>query len=263
MPEIKVTFDAADDYERVMGAWSRAAGACFLDWLAPAPGLAWLDVGCGTGAFSELVLKRHAPRSLAGVDPAPAQIEHARRQMPNADWRVADAMALPFDTDRFDIAVSALVLNFVPDPVKALGEMRRVLRNGGLVAGYLWERSARADFSPHTPMEQGLQRIGAEVLRPPMKPASSVDGANAALQSAGFSDTIVTTIEAPRTFRDFDDYWHVQTLPLSPLGKSIAALTDESRRMLRETMQATLMPAGDGSITYSARAVAFKARKQI
>lgn len=261
MPEIKVAFDAADDYERVMGAWSRAAGERFLGWLAPARGLDWLDVGCGTGAFSELVLKHGLPQSVAGIDPAPAQIDYARHRMPNADWRVADAMELPFTEDQFGIAVSALVLNFVPDPVKALSEMRRVLRNEGIVAGYLWERSASADFSPHAPMEHGLQRIGAEVLRPPMKPASSVEGARASLQSAGFSDVAVARIEAPRTFRDFEDYWQVQTLPLSPLGKSVAALSDERRQMLRETMRSTLEPAGDGSITYSARAVAFKARK--
>lgn len=261
MEEAKVIFDAADEYERVMGSWSRAAGEQFLDWLKPAPGLRWLDLGCGTGAFSEIILKRCSPGSIAGVDPAPAQIDYARGRIPDADWRVGDAMALPFADDQFDIVASALVLNFIPDPDKALGEMRRVLRPGGIVAGYLWERGPTTDFSPHVPMERGLQSIGAEVRRPPSKPESNLDGACEALERAGFSDVSVTTIVATRTFKDFEDYWNVQTLLISPVGKSIAALSAESREALCEAMRSILNPAEDGSITYSARAVAFKARK--
>src|SRR5690242_14293922 len=109
MPQVQVTFDAADDYERVMGQWSRLIGERFLGWLAPPPDLRWLDIGCGTGAFSELILKRCDPQSVAGIDPAPAQIEHARRQTPKADFRVAEATALPFGDDAFDAVTSALV----------------------------------------------------------------------------------------------------------------------------------------------------------
>src|SRR3954468_6720204 len=123
MAEIKVTFDAAKDYEQFMGRWSRAIGERFLDWLSPVSGLRWLDVGCGTGAFTQLVLKHCSPRSVAAVDPAPAQIEHAHRQTPNAEFRLADAVALPFADGEFDIVASALVINFIPDRAKALSEM--------------------------------------------------------------------------------------------------------------------------------------------
>jgi ubiquinone/menaquinone biosynthesis C-methylase UbiE len=263
MEEAKVVFDAADDYERVMGSWSRAAGEQFLEWLKPAPGLRWLDLGCGTGAFSEIVLKRCSPGSLAGVDPAPAQIDYARGRIPDADWRVGDAMALPFGDDQFDIVASALVLNFIPDPNKALGDMRRVLRPDGIVAGYVWERSATTDFSPHVPMERGLQSIGADVRRPPSKPESNLDGAREALERVGFTDVSVTTIEATRTFKDFEDYWSVQTLLISPVGQSIATLSADSRETLRVAMRSILKPTEDGSIAYSARAVAFKARKSL
>lgn len=259
MVETKVIFDAADDYERVMGAWSRAAGEQFLDWLAPAPGLQWLDVGCGTGAFSEIVLKRCSPASIAGVDPAPAQIDYARGRMPQAEWRVGDAMAIPFPEQQFDIVASALVLNFVPDLGKALAEMRRVLRPGGLVAGYLWQRGASSDFSPHVPMEGALQSIGVEVLRPPSKPESSPEGARSALERAGFADVSVTAVVATRTFPNFEDYWSVQTLLISPVGKSVAALSSDRREALRDVVHAMLKPADDGAITYSAQAVAFQA----
>jgi len=161
MPEVKVTFDAAEDYERLMGRWSRAIGNRFLDWLAPPAGARWLVVGGGDRAFSQLVLNRCAPRSLAGVDPAPAQIEHARQQSPDAEFRVADAMALPFAEGEFDIVASALVINFIPDRAKALAEMHRVLRPGGIVAAYVWHRAPTANDAPFAPIERGLERIDA------------------------------------------------------------------------------------------------------
>jgi SAM-dependent methyltransferase len=263
MPEVKVTFDAAEDYERLMGRWSRSLGTRFLDWLAPPAGAAWLDVGCGTGAFSQLVLGRCSPQSIMGIDPAPAQIEHARRQSPHADFRVADAMALPFEDNAFDIVVSALVLNFIPDRAKALAEMRRVLRPGGTVAAYVWHRSPAANDAPFAPIERGLERIGADVLRPPMRAESTPEGATAALQGAGFSDIATTLLKASRTFRDFDDYWDTHCLPIAPPGQSIAKLTDEGRAKLRDTMRAMLPAAADGSVSYSSRALAFKARRPV
>jgi SAM-dependent methyltransferase len=263
MPEVKVTFDAAEDYERLMGRWSRAIGNDFLDWLAPPAGARWLDVGCGTGAFSQLVLDRCSPKSVAGIDPAPAQIEHARSQSPDGEFRVADAMALPFAGGEFDIVASALVINFIPDRAKALAEMCRVLRPGGVVAGYVWHRAPTANDAPFAPIERGLEAIGANVLRPPMRPESTPEGATAALHSAGFSEVAVTLLEANRTFRDFDDYWDTHCLPIAPPGQSIAALTDEGRAKLQDTMRAMLPAAADGSMSYSSRALAFKAVKPV
>jgi ubiquinone/menaquinone biosynthesis C-methylase UbiE len=263
MSEIKVTFDAGDDYERFMGRWSRAIGERFIAWLAPPQGASWLDVGCGTGAFTQMVAKHCAPAAITGIDPAPAQIEHARKHIsaPNIDFQVADAMSLPIADDAFDIVTSALVINFIPDRAKALSEMHRVLKPGGTVTAYLWNRDQSTDFSPHAPMEQGLRKIGAEPMRPPLSPEAAPAGAQAALSKAGFADIVVTTIEAPQTYRDFDDYWQAQTVPFAPIGKSVAALSEDQREKLRETMRSILPAASDGRISYSSRAVAFKARK--
>jgi SAM-dependent methyltransferase len=261
MPEVKVAFDDAAAYDRLMGQWSRAIGERFLDWLAPPADLRWLDVGCGAGAFTELVQRSTSPNAIVGVDPAPAQIEYARRQSPDAEFRVADAMALPFADGEFDIVASALVINFIPDRAKALAEMHRVLRPGGTVSAYVWHRSPTANDAPFAPIERGLESIGANVLRPPVRPESTPEGATAALHSAGFSNVAVTLLEASRTFRDFDDYWDTHCLPIAPPGQSIAALTDEGRAKLQEAMRAILPAAADGSVNYSSRALAFKAVK--
>jgi ubiquinone/menaquinone biosynthesis C-methylase UbiE len=259
--EVKVSFDAADDYEQIMGRWSRAAAEPFLDWLAPPPQLRWLDIGCGTGAFTQVVLERCAPQSICGVDPAPAQILYAREHAPQAEFRVADAVALPFSAEEFEVAASALVINFIPDRAKAFDEMRRILRRDGVVAAYLWDRSPGVDRSPHSPMEQGLRSIGAEVLHPPVAPESTPEGAKTALESAGFNDIEVTAIEVTQTFRNFDEYWRIQSMPLAPVGRSIATLGGEQQTKLREKMHTILPASADGSITYPARVLAFKARK--
>lgn len=74
----EIRFDDGAAYERYMGKWSQLAGEAFLDWLAPAPGLRWLDVGCGNGAFTEMLAERCAPASVEGIDPSEAQLAYAR-----------------------------------------------------------------------------------------------------------------------------------------------------------------------------------------
>ena len=73
-------FTDGQAYERLMGRWSRAAGETFLDWLSPPKGLNWLDVGCGTSAFTELVIDRCAPVHITAIDPAEDQIAYARNR---------------------------------------------------------------------------------------------------------------------------------------------------------------------------------------
>ena len=261
MAEVKISFDAAGDYERFMGRWSRAIGERFLAWLAPPKDARWLDVGCGTGAFSELILRHCTPKSVTGIDPSPAQVDYARKLLPTAAFQVADSIALPFDDCEFDVVASALVIHFIPDRASAFAEMHRVLRPGGLVAGYTWKRTETSDFAPYVPMLRGVESVGGEALRSPIVPEGWADGMRATLSVAGYEDISVTEIEVNQTFRDFDEYWEVQTLSFSPPGKSVARLDDGQRARLRDYMRETLPTASDGSITYSATALAGKARK--
>jgi ubiquinone/menaquinone biosynthesis C-methylase UbiE len=77
MAEHQIRFDDGAAYERMMGAWSRLAGGIFLDWIAPRPGLRWVDVGCGNGAVTELVVERCAPAEVHGIDPSEGQLKYA------------------------------------------------------------------------------------------------------------------------------------------------------------------------------------------
>jgi ubiquinone/menaquinone biosynthesis C-methylase UbiE len=120
MVEHQIRFDDGAAYERYMGSWSRLAGEMFLNWLAPLPGLRWIDIGCGNGAFTELLVDQRAPAEVQGIDPSEAQLAFARARPAArlAEFRQGDAMVLPFSEDRFDAAVMALVIFFVPDPAK-------------------------------------------------------------------------------------------------------------------------------------------------
>lgn len=260
MAETQVAFNDADAYERYMGQWSRAVGEKFIAWVAPPKNAQWLDLGCGTGAFTDLILKHGAPASVTGVDPAPAQVEHAKNSFPAAEFQVGNSMDLPFKNGEFDIIASALVLHFIPDRQKAFAEMQRVAKSSGLVSGYTWERSATSKGAPYVPMMKGLQAIGVEPTTSPTVPEANLDGLRESLTRAGFRDIDVTTIEASQSYSNFDEYWQVQTMTFHPVGKTVAALTDSKRNELRDNMRKMLPAEADGSIRYKVRAVAFKAR---
>jgi SAM-dependent methyltransferase len=132
MAEQQIRFEDGAAYERMMGAWSRTTGGVFLDWLAPSPGLRWVDIGCGSGAFSELLVERCMPTEVQGVDPSEGQLAFAQTRPAArlAQFRQGDAMALPFRNGSFDAAVMALVIFFVPEPAKGVGEMVRVVTPG-------------------------------------------------------------------------------------------------------------------------------------
>jgi ubiquinone/menaquinone biosynthesis C-methylase UbiE len=141
MGDNQIRFDDGAAYERMMGVWSRLVGEEFIDWLAPATGLRWIDVGCGNGAFTELLVERCAPSEIVGVDPSEGQLVFARsrHQAGIAKFLQGDATALPFDDHSFDASVMALVIFFVPEPAKGLAEMVRVVRPGGSISAYVWD----------------------------------------------------------------------------------------------------------------------------
>jgi ubiquinone/menaquinone biosynthesis C-methylase UbiE len=264
MAETKIAFDDADAYDRYMGRWSRAIGEKFLAWVDAPKNLSWLEVGCGTGAFTKVILEHAAPNKIVGIDPSAQQVDHARNAVssPKADFRIATAIDLPFADDEFDVVVSALVIHFVPDRPKAFQEMLRVARRRGIVAGYTWRKSPTIIDAPYGPLAREVINIAGDVMSSATVPEAMPDGMRAALTANGYGDIEIATIEATQTFRDFEDYWHSQTGTFPhPVAKSVAALSDGDRQRVRDNLRAALAPASDGTVTYASRATAFKARK--
>jgi SAM-dependent methyltransferase len=248
MAEPQIRFDDGAAYERYMGDWSRPVGSVFLDWLAAPSGLKWIDVGCGNGAFTELLVERCAPTLVNGIDPSEAQIDFARKRPAarRAKFDRGDAMALPFLVDAFDVAIMALVIFFVPDPAKGVAEMARVVRPGGMVAAYAWDMLGGG--FPLEPIRIEMRAMGLTVLSPPSSEASKIEVLRDLWTGAGLDAVETRDITVQRTFPDFEDFW---TVSLSaPSMRSVIAATAPNDIELDAT----------GRITYSARANAVKGR---
>src|SRR5438093_211353 len=245
-------------YECFMGRWSLAAGTIFLDWLGAERGLRWLDVGCGTGIFTELALDRCAPAAMLAVDPAASQIKHAMTKSVarRARFQVADAQALPFPDHAFDVVVSALVINFIPDRPRAIAEMRRVARPDGAVAGYVWDFAA--DRAPAGPLRLAMRDLGIAVPPSPGAEDCRLENLQALFAQAGFERIATTSIDVTLTFSDFDVFWKAQTPPYSPNTKAIAALPESDRAKVIENVRERLSDRA-GKLSCSARANAVKA----
>lgn len=255
----EIRFDDGAAYERYMGRWSQLAGETFLEWLAPAAGLRWLDVGCGNGAFTQMVVDRCAPAAVEGVDPSEGQLSYAQARPAArlARFREGDAMALPFADDTFDVAVMPLVIFFVPDPAKGVAEMARVVCPGGSVTAYGWDMTGGG--FPYHALQAEMRAMGLAVAKPPSPDAASIEVLQSLWRGAGLEAVETREITVQRTFADFDDYW-LTVLGGPSVGRQLAALDADGTVRLQERMRAAMPTDASGGITYSARANAVKGR---
>ena len=253
----QIRFTDGASYERYMGRWSQLAGKSFLAWLAPKPGLRWLDVGCGNGASTEMLVERCAPASVHGIDPSEAQLVYARTRPASrmAQFRQGDAMTLPYSDDSFDAAVMALVIFFVPDPAIGVAEMVRVVCPGGIIAAYAWDM-AGGGF-PYATLQAEMRAMGVAVPVPPSANASRIEVMQDLWADAGLDAVETREISVQRTFADFDDYW-AAILGGPSVGPQLAAMSAEQIALLKGRMRPHLPADAAGRITYSARANAVK-----
>jgi len=259
MADQSIRFDDGAAYERMMGVWSRLAGEIFLDWLAPRPGLKWIDVGCGNGAFTDLVVAKSAPAEIKGVDPSDGQLAYARTRPGTAmaDFHKGDAMALPFPDRSFDVAIMALVIFFVPDPAKGVVEMVRVVAPGGTVAAYAWDIMG-GGFTLQ-PIQTELKAMGFSPVRPPSSEASTIEVLQKLWTEAGLVEVETRRIDVERSFVDFDDFWGAATAAPT-LGELFAKMPPDALSGLKTRVRTHLREDRAGRISYGAWANAIKGR---
>jgi SAM-dependent methyltransferase len=257
-------WQSGQSYDQYMGRWSRKIAPQFLDWLAMDKGLRWLDVGCGTGALSDAVLHQCDPKSLIGIDPSEGFVAQARANVVDAraQFFVGDAQVLNFDTASHDIAVSALALNFVPDRVKAVAEMKRVVRPGGVVAFYVWDYpGGGVEFmDAFWSTASGLDPNARDLNQALRFPFCTQSGLIELARQAGLTMIECAPIETPTIFHDFEDYWRPFTLGAGLAPAYCAALDAQARQRLLEALHETLPRSEGGSISLHARAWAVNAR---
>jgi ubiquinone/menaquinone biosynthesis C-methylase UbiE len=259
MTEAEDLFNDGAAYERRMGRWSRVVGEKFLDWLAVPQGLRWLDVGCGNGAFTEVVIARSAPAAVSGVDPSEGQLTYARTRPAAklAEFRRGEAQALPYPDRSFDAATMALVISFVPDPAKAVREMLRVVRPGGWVAAYMWDLPGGG--IPIAPMFRALKSLGVAVPFPGVE-VSRRDNMRALWEQVGLQSIDTCEIRIPVVYADFDDFWQSFSVPGGPSGAAIRKMSPPEIEQLKDRVREELPAGRDGRIAYEAFANAVRGR---
>ncbi len=258
------TWAAGEAYEAYVGRWSNPVAREFIPWLALKPNLRWVDVGCGTGALTRIILAAADPREVAGVDPSEGFISHARLHTHNsrANFQTGDAQHLPLEDGAFDAVVSGLVLNFVPSPARAASEMARVACPGGTVAAYVWDYAEgmqlmRYFWDAAIALDPAARELD-EGLRFPLCRTFAL---RKLLNDAGFERTEVRIIDVPTEFTDFDDYWSPFLGGQGPAPSYCASLSEERRARLRDRLKATLPTDPDGRIHLTARAFAVRGVK--
>jgi len=259
--ERKDVWAAGNLYEPYVGRWSRIVAREFLPWLAVPHNKEWLEVGCGTGAFTQTILEAALPRFVMAIDASADFIEYARAQTrsPLATFEIGDAQALVVDTASFDAAVSGLVLNFVAQPVRAVKEMARAVRSGGVVAAYVWDYAGQMELMRYFwDAAVALDPAAADLDEGLRFPICAPAPLSELFAHAGLRAVEVRSINVPTYFQDFDDYWSPFLGGQGPAPGYAISLSEERRSVLCERIRAKLPISADGGISLTARAWAVK-----
>ena len=201
------------------------------------------------------------PKAVIGVDPSDGFLALARARQGDARVRFqpGDALALPLPDASVDVAVSGLVLNFVPKPTRALAEMRRVVRPGGTVALYVWDYAGEMQLMRHfwdaaAALDPGAKALDEAVRFPICRPEALAG----LFRNAGLDAVATCPIDVPTVFQDFDDYWTPFLGGQGPAPGYCVSLADDRRAALRERLRAVLPVEADGRIALIARAFAVR-----
>lgn len=249
-------------YEQWMGRWSRLLAEQFLQWLAIPPDARWLDVCCGSGVLTEAIAERCSPRSVAGVDASSAQIAFANqhRRRPGISFDLADALSIPFPDASFDVALCALGLNYIPDPIRALQEMQRVTTANGLIAVYVWDYSEGATFLRHFwDAAASVDREAPHFDQARRFPMCTLEGLRKLFESAHCQRIELKALEIVTRFENFEDYW---TPLLSGQGTApnyLATRSEKVRAEIRDRLKSSFQAGESESIELPARAWAARA----
>ena len=255
-------FTKADAYEQLMGRWSRRLAPLFLDFCGVHDGARILDVGCGTGALTSALSERIGGAQLVGIDPSEAAIRHCRaRYGGNAmAFDCGDAMQLPYAERTFDHSLSMLVFQFIPDPAKAVTQMRRVTRPGGIVGACTWDgmglELGAIFWEEATRLDPAAESTGErpQKFRRPGELESL-------WRNAGLDGVRESVLEFETPFADFDDYWLPFNQGVGPYGLYTASISDDRKAALRDALRDRLARhTGNGAFTLRARALAVRGR---
>jgi len=240
---------AAEAYDGFMGRFSRLLSPQMAELAGITGGQRVLDVGCGTGALTAVLVDRLGASAVTGIDPSESFVAATRDRFPDVRIEHGSAEALPFDDDAFDAAIAQLVVHFMTDPVGGIREMARVTRTGGVVAACVWDHAGGTG-----PLHLFWQ--AANQVQPGARDESDLPGARAGhlielFKAAGLREVQGSTVDADLEMETFDAYWEPFNRGVGPAGAHLQSLDEPMRKRLEARAREL---AGPEPFTIHARA---------
>jgi SAM-dependent methyltransferase len=224
----------ADVYDRYVGRYASSLSAALIGVAGVEPGMRVLDVGCGPGGLTRALADLVGAENVAAVDPSEPFAAACRERVPGADVRAGAAEQLLFPDDTFDTALAQLVVNFMSDAERGVGEMARVVRSRGTVAACVW------DYADGMTMLRAFWDAALEVSP---EEAAKVDEASMPYCSAaelgelwrtvGLNEVDAGELFASADYESFEDLWAPLPTGLGPAGAFCASLDAEHQEALR------------------------------
>jgi SAM-dependent methyltransferase len=241
-------FGDAEAYERFMGRWSRAVAPLLVDFTSlPAEGRI-LDVGSGTGSLAFAIAERKPQCHVLGIDPSEQYVGYANSRNPHKDrvsFETGDAQQLRYPDATFQACLSLLVVNFIPEPAKALRELRRVTRPGAWISAAVWDygagmRMLRLFWDAAVSTDANAEKRDEKHM-----PLCRAGELSQAWQQAGLEDIHEQPLEITMRFASFADYWDPFLLGQGPAGAYVRGLDGSRRATLRAEVRRRLSLTGD------------------
>jgi SAM-dependent methyltransferase len=252
-----MSFDVSGDaYDRFMGRYSQPLAPVFADFSGVEAGQRVVDVGCGTGVLTEELARRVGTDHVAGADPSP-MLQAAAERVPGADLQQGSAEDLPWPDDSFDAALAQLVVHFMHDPAKGVGEMARVTRADGIVAACTW------DFAGGGMQLLGTYWQSVRALDPDAESEQSPFGDRGQLDTlwheCGLEGVETEPLEVSSSYEDFDELWSSFSRGVGPAGQYLLKQSPERQEAIRAEYF-TRVGEPSGSFTLIGRAWAVRGR---
>jgi len=246
-------FTMGSAYEQYMGRWSRLLVPGYLQFVGAKDGQRFLDVGTGTGAVAAAVEAALKSSQVAGIDPSAGFVGYAKKNAKSdrVQFEVGDAQALRFGDASFDQTMALLVVNFIPDHDKAIRELRRVTRPGGVVSSCVWDygegmESLRIFWDEVVALDPAAEPKHERNMK--LTRQGQLGGL---WKSAGLANIQEKPLVIDQAFASFDDYRGPFLKGTGPGGAYVAALSEDRRQQLEKNLRGRL---GNGAFTLKAKA---------